>query len=616
MMAKRWQTIKEILWQARSIKGVSERRAFLKTVCASKGSLQAEIEALLSHEQSPAESRHVRWSLIGKHLAHYLILKRLAVGSMGAVYKALDTHLRRTVALKVLSPGLAGAPDVTQRFLKEARCAALLNHPNIVTIYDVTDCAGLTFIAMEYVEGKTLDRVLPSAGLPVSTALDYALQLAGALEAAHSARITHRDLKPTNLIVTKEGQMKVFDFGLAKAPTSIAGRSNAKTFAGTILGTAGYMAPEQVRSEASDDRSDIFSFGAILYEMLSGQRAFKRAGEVETMGASLFTNPPSFSPEVPQCIANVVWRCLEKEPKARYQTVTELIKDLQTAASELRLGELPIHVEQTRDAAWQRRRFRAILAGSLLFVASVFLVSRQFRTPGAYASADELRDRPQSAATSTAINDDSNDAPARAQYFQAPLSSAMAGQPDIRFHQALDHQSKADAVCFQRSNGCDVTRAITELKATVADLEFVLRARPHHTASLWNKGLAYSSLCELQSRTANWSQAISSCDRALADLGEALKSGRRYDDLPTDVPDEAAVIWNRGLTHRLRGNIAELNTRVRITALNSAIADFDHILNGGAKYAAFQKKKNAALVQYRARAADERSALVKGTGKD
>src|SRR5271155_1368327 len=241
----------------------------------------------------------------GTRLGPYEILAPIGAGGMGEVYRALDTRLGRTVAIKVLK-GPHG-----DRFEQEARAIAALNHPHICQIYDT----GPDYLVLEYVEGSAL-----SGPLPVEEALRLALQMAAALEAAHAKGITHRDLKPANILVTKEG-VKLLDFGLAKV-SGAKDQSVTHTMAGTILGTAAYMSPEQAEGKPADARSDVFSFGAVLYEMLSGRRAFEGESAVSTMAAVLHEEPRRL--EAPPALERVVMRCLEKQAARRFQTMAGL----------------------------------------------------------------------------------------------------------------------------------------------------------------------------------------------------------------------------------------------------------------------------------------------------
>ncbi|HTX34573.1 MAG TPA: serine/threonine-protein kinase, partial [Bryobacteraceae bacterium] len=228
--------------------------------------------------------------MIGRTISHYQITERLGAGGMGEIYKAQDTRLNRTVAIKVLSAAQAGTGERRRRFLQEAQAASALNHPNIITIYDIVSEGESEFLVMEFLAGKTLGELIPQGGLPMPLVLSYGVQIAEALEAAHGAGIVHRDLKPGNIMVTgqtaegRPGLVKLLDFGLAKltgpAPSRGLGDETATlesaplTVEGSILGTVSYMSPEQAEGKPVDARSDIFAFGAILYEMVTGERAF------------------------------------------------------------------------------------------------------------------------------------------------------------------------------------------------------------------------------------------------------------------------------------------------------------------------------------------------------
>jgi protein kinase-like protein/predicted membrane protein DUF2157 len=266
----------------------------------------------------------------------YEIVELIGRGGMGEVYRARDLRLGRDVAIKILPEAFSADRDRLRRFEQEARATALLNHANIVSIYDVGTHEGQPYLVSELLEGQTLRTIL-RAGVPsVDIAIRYALQLCQGLAAAHARGIAHRDLKPENLLVTSDGRLKILDFGLAKlvkrsslpvAPSHTT--LSATTAPGVILGTIGYMSPEQLRGEATDHRSDIFSFGAILYEMITGQRAFQAENPIETMYAILKTDPPSFSRPgdvVRNALDAIVGRCLEKSPNDRFQTVGEIFK--------------------------------------------------------------------------------------------------------------------------------------------------------------------------------------------------------------------------------------------------------------------------------------------------
>jgi serine/threonine protein kinase len=279
--------------------------------------------------------------MIGQTLGHYRIETKLGEGGMGVVYKAQDTQLDRPVAIKVLPTGRVEDPERKRRFVQEAKAASALNHPNIVHIYGVDTAAGVDFIAMEYVEGKTLDELVPAKGMRAAQALKHAVQIADALAKAHGAGILHRDLKPSNIMVTDEGRVKVLDFGLAKlmepADSTPEGTTlTARTFTeeGAVVGTAPYMSPEQAEGRKLDARSDIFSFGSVLYQMVTGRRPFTGDSRLSILTRILHEDPPQLAASIPPELEKIILRCLRKDPARRYQTMADLKVALEDVAEE------------------------------------------------------------------------------------------------------------------------------------------------------------------------------------------------------------------------------------------------------------------------------------------
>src|SRR5437588_9432762 len=280
----------------------------------------------------------------GTKLGRYEIRSKLGEGGMGEVYRARDEKLNRDVAIKVLPATLSQDGDRLRRFEQEAQAAGALNHPNILAVYDVGTHDGAPYIVSELLEGEELREQLSDGSLPQRKALDYAQQIAQGLAAAHERGITHRDLKPENLFVTTDGRVKILDFGLAKLsePPAVAGGLNSEaatrrplTDPGTVMGTVGYMSPEQVRGHEADHRSDIFSFGSILYEMLAGQRAFRCETMAETMTAILKEDPPELSDtnsKVNPQLEKIVRRCLEKKPERRFHSASDLAFAIESIA--------------------------------------------------------------------------------------------------------------------------------------------------------------------------------------------------------------------------------------------------------------------------------------------
>jgi serine/threonine protein kinase/Tol biopolymer transport system component len=285
--------------------------------------------------------------MIGKSLRSYRIEAKLGAGGMGVVYRAVDSRLGRTAAIKVLSTAALNA-DRERRFVQEAKAASSLNHPNIVTIYDIdtqeVDGKPIQYIAMEYVAGDTLDHLIGRKGLRIRDVLKYAIQIADALAAAHAAGIVHRDLKPSNVIVTPQGVVKILDFGLAKLSEpagadayaeTLHGEGSPLTEEGTILGTVAYMSPEQADGKKVDTRSDVFSFGSVLYEMATGQRAFAGGSKLSSLSAVLYKDPQPASQavaDVPPELDRIISRCLKKDSERRWQTMA----DVKVALEELR----------------------------------------------------------------------------------------------------------------------------------------------------------------------------------------------------------------------------------------------------------------------------------------
>src|SRR5258708_2191180 len=339
MEPNRWREV-DRLYHAALERDPEARAAFLDAASGGDEELLDEVRSLL--EQHTADSRLDRavWEpgaestgtrfAAGTQLGQYRIEAALGAGGMGEVFRARDTRLNRTVAIKISQRLFTG------RFKQEARAVAALNHPNIVQIYELGSEAGDDFIVMEFVPGRTLAELLCAAPLALDQALEYANQIASALAAAHAAGIVHRDIKPGNIIVSDAGVVKILDFGLAKAeqkavPSDTTVTAGAQTGAGTVLGTAAYMSPEQAEAKAVDARSDIFSTGALLYEMLTGRRAFDGDSTLRVLSKILHETPREIRelrPEVPQAIARIVRRCLEKDPALRYPSGKELADEL------------------------------------------------------------------------------------------------------------------------------------------------------------------------------------------------------------------------------------------------------------------------------------------------
>jgi serine/threonine protein kinase len=393
-----WPRAREVFEHALELPS-GERVAYVAAACGSHSALRAEVERMLaSHRVAPdflatpaavlfTETRAPQ-SLEGQQIGPYLLSSRIGAGGMGVVYKARDTRLDRTVAIKVL-PADSGSTHARERFEREARTVAALNHPHICTLHDTGHHEGIDFLVMEHLDGETLAARLGRGPLPLERALSIAVQIASALDAAHRAGIVHRDLKPGNVMLTRTGA-KLLDFGLAKATAAMLGRDPTRaasasdlTIPGTILGTVQYMAPEQIEGKEADTRTDIFAFGAMLYEMVAGRKAFDGGSEASVMAAILERDPPPLSsvqPLAPPIVDRIVSTCLAKDSDDRWQTARDLLREL----TWVRDGDTA-YGQTTPQQSDRRRRVVlpvvAALATAALSMFAIYVVRRPAPEP-------------------------------------------------------------------------------------------------------------------------------------------------------------------------------------------------------------------------------------------
>ena len=414
MTPERWQKIEQLYHDALE-RDVSLRAAYLQEACAGDDSLRREVESLLAQDSNAQgflgtpvveavgkilADQQRQFSLLGRQLGSYRIISSLGAGGMGEVYKALDTRLERTVAIKVLPAHLAGRAESRERFEREAKTIAAVNHPHICTLFDAAHQDGIDFLVMEYVEGETLAQRLEKGPLPIQQVLQYAVEIADALDKAHRKGVIHRDLKPSNIMLTKSGT-KLLDFGLAKLGQSavpatpesqLPTMKDGITGEGTILGTLQYMAPEQIEAKKVDPRTDIFAFGAVVYEMTTGKRAFEGKSSASVMARILEAEPPamtSLRPMTPPQLDRVVRICLAKDPDERWQTAGDLCRELKWIAEQKEATQSTAVAPATQQRWWQKHAWLIALAAVVMvaiLALAVIVVTAILRGPPPYGS--------------------------------------------------------------------------------------------------------------------------------------------------------------------------------------------------------------------------------------
>jgi len=400
--------------------------------------------------------------MIGTTLSHFNITATLGIGGMGEVYLAEDTKLGRRVALKILPSDMAANPERLERFQREAKVVASLNHPNIVTIHSVEEADGLQFLTMELVEGNDLERLLPADGFPLSKIFDIAVPLTDALATAHERGIVHRDLKPANIMLTKEGRVKVLDFGLAKLglnspvplsdqdETALAPTSSPLTGDGTILGTAPYMPPEQLEGLPVDHRADIFSVGVLLYELATGRRPFEGTSSIALASSILRDTPPPISEikqDLPRHFGRIIETCLEKDPERRYQSAKELRNALQSLRRETESGlssRVQSEVAAQHQPSTPALSRRSLTAAAISTAVAIALVAAFFllRSQGFLGSRAAPPSQPEVSSEAQVLLEQSRKYSqdgatlARLQLAEQTLRRALEIEPDNAFLQA------------------------------------------------------------------------------------------------------------------------------------------------------------------------------------
>ncbi|HKS10524.1 MAG TPA: serine/threonine-protein kinase [Pyrinomonadaceae bacterium] len=401
MSPERWQQISRIFKSAISLDGEA-RAAYVANQCGTDSSLRSEVEKLLAFHQRAGDENFIGGRAAddgavllvenvelkprlekGRQLGSYLILDQLGAGGMGEVYLAKDSRLERTVALKVLSPDIAEDKRRMQRFRQEAKVASSLNQPNILTIFEFGEVDGLTFLATEFIDGETLRHSLHDHRLKLDETIDIAIQVLTALEAAHEARIVHRDIKPENVMIRHRDRLvKVLDFGLAKvtetgARVDTEAATEFKTTPGVLMGTINYMSPEQARALAVDERTDIWSVGVMLYEMVTGVMPFGGPTSSHTLVQIIEQEPPPLVKDAPVELQRIIRKAMAKSPNERYQSAKDMAEDLKNLRKQLDHGEVLAtdHTDNTDHTKEKKRVLFVALVAMAIATAAIFAVS-------------------------------------------------------------------------------------------------------------------------------------------------------------------------------------------------------------------------------------------------
>jgi len=537
MEPERWREIERVYHVARE-QAADRRTAFLEQACGGDEDLHREVESLLSHAEGAEEylkagvreaAAHARdqsgsaSAMIGQTVSHYRVVQKLGGGGMGVVYRAEDLRLQREVALKLLTDNLAGEPQAVERFEREARAAAAINHPNICTVHEVGEDGGRPFLVMELLEGETLKERIGGQCVPLDTLLDWAAQIAGGLAAAHARDIIHRDIKPTNLFVTTQGQAKILDFGLAKLTRARPGApTESLTGSDVALGTAAYMSPEQARGEPLDARTDLFSFGAVLYEMATGRRAF----DGDTMAVifdGILNRAVKLDVEVPASLAVIIRKALEKDRGLRYQSAAEMLADLKAVSR----------------GAISRRRLRltkraALAVAALLVVAAVAWFYLRWRQSHHLTDKDTIVLADFTNTTGDSVFDGTLRQGLAAQLEQSPFLSVVS---DARVAQTLALMTQPkDARLTQK-----MAREVCQRTASAATIEgSISSAVSQYILGLRALDCSSGDLLAEQQVTANGKAQVlpamgEAATKMRRKLGESLASVRKYDAPPRDV---------------------------------------------------------------------------------
>jgi serine/threonine protein kinase/tetratricopeptide (TPR) repeat protein len=588
MTPELWMRLKPLFYSALEV-GTENRAAYVDAVCGDDHELKGYLQQLLEAEQQNTSSgeaplahlkgfleevpfiRPVIQPMIGQSISHYRIIEKLGGGGMGVVYKAEDISLGRLVALKFLPDHMAQDPRALDRFRREARAASALNHPHICTIYEIGEQDGQTFIAMEFMEGATLKHRIARKPLPLEEVIEWGIEISEALTAAHSKGVIHRDIKPANIFVTSRGQIKILDFGLAKLMPTASAEDHSEMFTvtrltepGTLMGTSVYMSPEQVRCEDLDTRSDLFSFGVVLYEMATGVLPFR--GESFAVIADAILNrtpvaPVRLNPDLPAKLEETIDKALEKDRRLRHQNATDIRTDLQRAKRDYDLvtGAASARVEPAapRSTGWW------MLSGATMLVIGLAAGARFLSSPKVHALTDKdsivLADFTNT--TSDPVFDGTLRQGLSVQLEQSPFLSIISDQQVQHTLGLMDQPADAKLTPAVAREVCQRTGSTAVLDGSIAQLgtQYLLTLKAVNCAT-------GDSMASTQAQAGDKEHVLEALGTMSAQLrnklGESLSSVEKF-----DVPWEQATTPSFDAWKAFSSGIQVVNTKGSAAAI-------------------------------------------------